>query len=39
VWLAGRPELGVDGVDEYVYAGCDALAAIGTVHEQLGVRA
>jgi methylmalonyl-CoA mutase len=37
VWLAGKPELGVDGVDGYVYAGCDALAAIRAVHEQLGV--
>ena len=39
VWLAGKSEPGVDGVDGYVYAGCDALAAIRTVHEQLGVRA
>ncbi len=38
VWLAGRPELGVDGVDGYVYAGCDALAALRSVHDQLGVR-
>ena len=37
MWLAGKPELGVDGVDGYVYAGCDALAAIRAVHEQLGV--
>jgi methylmalonyl-CoA mutase len=36
VWLAGRPNLAVDGVDGYVYAGCDALAALRTVHEQLG---
>ncbi|MGY1652644.1 methylmalonyl-CoA mutase subunit beta [Geodermatophilus sp. SYSU D01119] len=39
VWLAGRPSPGVDGVDGYVYAGCDALAALRTVHEQLGVKA
>ncbi|SDX49988.1 heterodimeric methylmalonyl-CoA mutase small subunit [Modestobacter sp. DSM 44400] len=37
VWLAGSPKLGVDGVDGYVYAGCDALAALRTVHEQLEV--
>jgi methylmalonyl-CoA mutase len=37
VWLAGKPELGVDGVDGYVYAGCDALAALRAVHEQLGI--
>ncbi|MGY1783278.1 methylmalonyl-CoA mutase subunit beta [Geodermatophilus sp. SYSU D01036] len=37
VWLAGRPSLGVDGVDGYVYAGCDALDVLRTVHEQLGV--
>ncbi|MGY1747091.1 methylmalonyl-CoA mutase subunit beta [Blastococcus sp. SYSU D00695] len=39
VWLAGRPSLDVDGVDGYVYAGCDALQALRTVHEQLGVQA
>ena len=39
VWLAGKPELDVDGVDGYVFAGCDALAALRTVHEQLGVKA
>ncbi|HYO35972.1 MAG TPA: methylmalonyl-CoA mutase subunit beta, partial [Geodermatophilus sp.] len=37
VWLAGRPSLAVDGVDGYVYAGCDAPAVLRTVHEQLGV--
>jgi methylmalonyl-CoA mutase len=37
VWLAGKPDLGVDGVDGYVYAGCDALQTLRTVHEQLGV--
>jgi methylmalonyl-CoA mutase len=36
VWLAGRPDLDVDGVDGYVFAGCDALAALRSVHEQLG---
>jgi methylmalonyl-CoA mutase len=39
VWLAGKPSLGVDGVDGHVYAGCDALAVLRTVHEQLGVQA
>jgi methylmalonyl-CoA mutase len=39
VWLAGKPSLEVDGVDGYLYAGCDALAALRTVHEQLGVKA
>jgi methylmalonyl-CoA mutase len=38
VWLAGRPALGVDGVDGYVYAGCDALAVLRTLHEELGVK-
>jgi methylmalonyl-CoA mutase len=39
VWLAGKPDLAVDGIDGYVHAGCDALAALRTVHEQLGVKA
>ena len=39
VWLAGKPDLDVDGVDGYVFAGCDALAALRSVHEQLGGRA
>jgi methylmalonyl-CoA mutase len=39
VWLAGKPSLGVDGVDGYVYAGCDALDVLRTVHEQVGVTA
>ncbi|SNS00412.1 methylmalonyl-CoA mutase [Geodermatophilus pulveris] len=37
VWLAGKPSLQVDGVDGYVYAGCDALGVLRTVHEQLGI--
>ncbi len=36
VWLAGKPDLAVDGVDGYVYAGCDALDVLRTVHAQLG---
>ncbi|SHN82756.1 heterodimeric methylmalonyl-CoA mutase small subunit [Geodermatophilus obscurus] len=39
VWLAGKPSLAVDGVDGYVYAGCDALDVLHRVHEQLGVPA
>ncbi len=39
VWLAGRPSLDVDGVDGYVYAGCDALEVLRAAHEQLGVPA
>jgi methylmalonyl-CoA mutase len=38
VWLAGKPSLEVDGVDGYVFAGCDALEVLRTVHETLGVR-
>jgi methylmalonyl-CoA mutase len=38
VWLAGQPELAVGGVDGYVFAGCDALDVLRTVHEQLGVQ-
>jgi methylmalonyl-CoA mutase len=37
VWLAGPPSLGVDGIDGYVYAGCDALAVLHGALEQLGV--
>jgi methylmalonyl-CoA mutase len=38
VWLAGKPSLAVDGVDGYVYAGCDALdvrAAHGSRRQRL----
>jgi len=38
VWLAGKPDPGVDGVGGYVYAGCDALDTLHTVFEQLGVQ-
>ncbi|CAA9263614.1 MAG: Methylmalonyl-CoA mutase small subunit, MutA [uncultured Blastococcus sp.] len=37
VWLAGKPDLAVEGVDGYVYAGCDALDVLRTVHAQLGL--
>jgi methylmalonyl-CoA mutase len=39
VWVAGKPDLAVDGVDAYVFAGCDALDVLRTVHEQLGGQA
>ena len=39
VWLAGKPDLDVEGVDGYVFAGCDALDVLRTVSEQLGVAA
>jgi methylmalonyl-CoA mutase len=39
VWLAGKPDLDVDGVDGYAFAGCDAVDVLRTVHEQLGVQA
>jgi methylmalonyl-CoA mutase len=37
VWLAGQAE--IQGVDGHLYAGCDALEVLRTVHEQLGVGA
>jgi methylmalonyl-CoA mutase len=39
VWLAGKPDLEVDGVDGYLYAGCDALEVLRTVHDELGAKA
>jgi methylmalonyl-CoA mutase len=39
VWLAGKPDLAVDGVDGHVFAGCDALDVLRTVHDELGVQA
>ncbi len=35
IWLAGKAE--TDGVDGYLYVGCDALAAARTTFETLGV--
>ena len=35
VWLAGKPDLGIEGVDGYVFAGCDALDVLRTVHDEL----
>lgn len=37
VLLAGPPSLEVSGVDGYLYAGCDALAALADVHSALGL--
>jgi methylmalonyl-CoA mutase len=39
VWLAGKPDLAVDGVDGYLFTGCDALTVLRAVHDQLGVQA
>jgi methylmalonyl-CoA mutase len=43
VWLAGKPDVAVDGsladVDGYVFAGCDALSVLRVVHDELGARA
>ncbi|MFG2039585.1 methylmalonyl-CoA mutase subunit beta [Dactylosporangium sp. NPDC048998] len=36
VWLAGKPA-GYDGVDAYLYTGCDALAVLQQTHRDLGV--
>ena len=36
VWLAGRPA-GYDGVEAYLYTGCDAVAVLTEVLHQLGV--
>jgi methylmalonyl-CoA mutase len=36
VWLAGRPA-SYEGIDSYVYTGCDAVAVLEQVHGQLGV--
>jgi methylmalonyl-CoA mutase len=38
VWLAGKPDkAGVSGVDGFVYAGCDAIAALRDAHDTLGI--
>ncbi len=40
IWLAGRADLAVPGVDGYVFAGCDAVDVLGTtLDELLGARA
>jgi len=40
IWLAGRPaehSAEHDGVDGYLYAGCDAIAVLETTLRDLGV--
>ncbi|SDO35585.1 heterodimeric methylmalonyl-CoA mutase small subunit [Klenkia soli] len=40
IWLAGKPELDVPGVDGHVFAGCDAVDVLTTtLDELLGARA
>ncbi|MCO7218762.1 methylmalonyl-CoA mutase family protein [Klenkia sp. PcliD-1-E] len=40
IWLAGKPDLSVEGVDGYVFAGCDAVDVLTTtLDELLGARA
>ncbi|TQN41477.1 heterodimeric methylmalonyl-CoA mutase small subunit [Blastococcus colisei] len=39
VWLAGKPDLAVEGVDGYVFAGCDALHVLRAAHEHLDLSA
>ncbi|GHE10688.1 methylmalonyl-CoA mutase subunit beta [Klenkia taihuensis] len=40
IWLAGKPDLAVEGVDGYVFAGCDAVDVLTTtLDELLGARA
>ena len=39
VWLAGKPDLEIDGVDGYLFTGCDALEVLRTVHEERGLSA
>lgn len=37
VFLAGRPGTAAAAVDEYVYAGCDAVAVLSSVLDRMGV--
>jgi methylmalonyl-CoA mutase len=38
VYLAGKPDkAGISGVDGFVYAGCDAIAALREAHATLGI--
>lgn len=42
VWLAGRPKaqeaaLQAAGVDDFIFAGCDALAVLARLHRALGI--
>lgn len=37
VFLAGRPGTAGQAVDEYVFAGCDAVAVLSSVLDRMGV--
>ncbi|MFB6809170.1 methylmalonyl-CoA mutase family protein [Streptomyces sp. NPDC056387] len=37
VFLAGKPGTSADAVDEYVFAGCDAVAVLSSVLDRMGV--
>lgn len=37
VFLAGRPGTAAEAVDEYVFAGCDAIAVLSSVLDRMGV--
>ncbi|MCP3757300.1 methylmalonyl-CoA mutase family protein [Streptomyces sp. TBY4] len=37
VFLAGRPGTAAEAVDEYVFAGCDAVAVLSSVLDRMGV--
>ena len=39
VWIAGPPALAVAGIDAAIHTGCDALAALRSIFEVLGVPA
>ncbi|MFE1806051.1 methylmalonyl-CoA mutase small subunit [Streptomyces sp. NPDC059533] len=39
VFLAGRPGTAESSVDEYVFAGCDAVAVLSSVLDRMGVQA
>ncbi|MFI8505128.1 cobalamin B12-binding domain-containing protein, partial [Streptomyces sp. NPDC085524] len=39
VFLAGRPGTAGSSVDEYVFAGCDAVAVLSSVLDRMGVQA
>jgi methylmalonyl-CoA mutase len=37
VFLAGKPGTAAAAVDEYVFAGCDAIAVLSSVLDRMGV--
>ncbi|MFE2551751.1 methylmalonyl-CoA mutase family protein, partial [Streptomyces sp. NPDC059355] len=37
VFLAGKPGTSADAVDEYVFAGCDAVAVLSSVLDRMGI--